>query len=100
MRLWDVDTDTEIGILWGHIGGVKSVSFSPDGRTLATAGSIDATVRLWDVDTQTEIGTLKGHTGWLNSVSFSPDGKTIVSGSNDSHRAFMGCGYTNTDSQT
>ncbi|RKU30770.1 hypothetical protein C6497_03575 [Candidatus Poribacteria bacterium] len=83
VRLWDVDTDTEIGILWGHIGRVNSVSFSPDGRTLATAGSIDGTVRLWDVDTLTEIATLRGHTGWVNSVSFSPGGKIIVSGSND-----------------
>ena len=83
VRLWDMDTDTEIGILWEHIGAVKSVSFSRDGRTLATAGSVDATVRLWDVDTQTEIGRLDGHTGWVNSVVFSPDGKTIVSGSND-----------------
>ena len=83
VRLWDMDTDTEIGILWEHIGAVKSVSFSPDGRTLATAGSVDATVRLWDVETQTEIGRLRGHTGWVNSVAFSPGGKTIVSGSND-----------------
>ena len=83
VRLWDVDTDTEIGRLWGHIGGVNSVSFSPDGRTLATAGSVDATVRLWNVDTQSETGILRGHTGWVNSVSFSPDGKTIVSGSHD-----------------
>ena len=83
VRLWDVDTDTEIGRLWGHIDNVNSLSFSPDGRTLATAGSVDATVRLWDVDTQTEIGRLRGHTGWVNSVAFNPDGKTIVSGSND-----------------
>ena len=83
VRLWDVDTDTEIGRLWGHIGAVKSVSFSPDGRTLATAGSVDATVRLWDVDTQMEIAILRGHTGWLNGIAFSPDGKTIVSASND-----------------
>ena len=83
VRLWDVDTDTEIGILWEHIGGVNSVSFSPDGHILATAGSVDGTVRLWDVATQTEIAILRGHIGWLNSVSFSPDGKTIVSGSHD-----------------
>ena len=83
VRLWDVDTDTEIGILWGHFGQVQSVSFSPDGRTLATAGSLDATVRLWDVETQTEVAILQGHTGWVNSVAFSPDGKIIVSGSND-----------------
>ena len=84
VRLWDVDTDTEIGKLWGHIGGISSVSFSPDERTLATAGSVDGTVLLWDVDTQTEIGRLRGHIGWVNSVAFSPDGKTIVSGSHDS----------------
>ena len=83
VHLWDVDTDTEIGKLWGHIGGISSVSFSPDGRRLATAGSVDGTVVLWDVDTQTEIGRLRGHTGWVNSVTFSPDGKTIVSGSHD-----------------
>ncbi len=81
--LWDVTTDTEIGILWGHIGVVQSVSFSPDGRTLASAGSIDGTIRLWDMDTLTEIAKLRGHTGWVNSVLFSPDGKTIVSASND-----------------
>ncbi|MYF99678.1 WD40 repeat domain-containing protein [Candidatus Poribacteria bacterium] len=63
VRLWNVDTDTEIGELWGHIGQVQSVSFSPDGRTLATAGSIDGTVRLWDVDTLAEIAILRGHTG-------------------------------------
>ncbi len=81
--LWDVETDTEIGGLWGHIVVVKGLSFSPDGRTLATAGSVDGTVRLWDVDTRTEIAILRGHTGWVKGVAFSPNGKTIVSGSHD-----------------
>ena len=82
VRLWDVDTRTEIDTLEGHAGYVSSVSFSPDGQTIAT-GSYDTTVRLWDVATRTEIDTLEGHTGGVNSVSFSPDGRTLASGSSD-----------------
>ena len=69
-------------MLEGHTGSVDSVSFSPDGSTLAS-GSWDDTVRLWDVVTGSEIRVLKGHTGFVRSVSFSPDGTTLASGSDD-----------------
>ncbi|MCZ8026033.1 MAG: hypothetical protein O9332_11605, partial [Microcystis sp. LE19-10.1B] len=68
--------------LVGHNDGVWSVSFSSDGKTLAT-GSEDKTIKLWNVETGQEIRTLKGHDWFVNSVSFSPDGKTLVSGSGD-----------------
>ena len=61
---------------------VSSVSFSPDGTTLAS-GSYDGTVKLWDVATRTNIATLQGHTSVVWSVSFSPDGATLASGSTD-----------------
>ena len=67
--------------LEGHTNTVYSVSFSPDGTTLAS-GSSDDTVKLWDVATRTNIATLEGHTSALgHSVSFSPDGTTLASGS-------------------
>ena len=59
---------------------VYDMSFSPDGKTLATAGAY-STIVLWETSTGNQIRTLRGHTASVYSVSFSPDGKTIASGS-------------------
>ncbi|MBD2473078.1 hypothetical protein [Nostoc sp. FACHB-145] len=68
--------------LVGHSDPVKSVSFSPDGKTLASA-SIDQTIKVWNITTGKLINTLSGHNASVNSVSFSPDGKTLASASAD-----------------
>jgi len=60
-----------------HSEDVFSVTFSPDGRLLAS-GSGDNTVKLWDVATGALVRTLTGH-----SVAFSPDGGLLASGSLD-----------------
>ena len=62
-----------------HRNGLLSVSFSPDGKTLAS-GSGDNTIKLWDVTTGKEIRTLNGLRSPVTSVSFSPDGTILVSG--------------------
>jgi WD domain, G-beta repeat len=68
--------------LEGHQNAVWSVTFSPDGKTLAS-GSQDNTIKLWNLDTGKELRTLQGHQSFVSSVSFSPDGKTLASGSRD-----------------
>jgi WD40 repeat protein/tRNA A-37 threonylcarbamoyl transferase component Bud32 len=71
-----------IATLTGHSDYVPSITFSPDGRTLAS-GSHDKTIKLWDVHSQREIATLTGHSDIVISVAFSPDGQTLASGSWD-----------------
>ena len=81
----DALTVTQIDVpLQGHTGTVMSVSFTPDGRTLAS-GSGDRTIILWDVATgQSKGAPLKGHTNTVISVAFTPNGCTLASGSHDS----------------
>ncbi len=71
----------EINRLEGHNAIANSVSFSPDGKILASA-SDDNTVKVWRSDGSL-LWNLQGHTNPVKSVRFSPDGKVIASASFD-----------------
>ncbi len=66
--------------LEGHTKNVTSVSFSPDGKYIAS-GSSDSTIKTWNTKTGKEVLTFKGHESPVFSIDWSPDSKSIVSGS-------------------
>ncbi|MEH1910793.1 WD40 repeat domain-containing protein [Nostoc sp.] len=72
---------TLVKTLHGHSSSVNSVAISPDGKTLASSGSYDETIKLWNLATGEEIDTLIGHFSPVESIAISPDGKTLVCGS-------------------
>lgn len=66
------------GSISGHTDAIVSVSFSPDGSSLAS-GSGDTTVRFWDVNTETSFRTCTAHKNWVLAISWSPDGTKLAS---------------------
>jgi dipeptidyl aminopeptidase/acylaminoacyl peptidase len=68
--------------LKGHNEGVFHVTWSPDGKWIATA-SRDRTVKLWDAASGRVVRTFTGHGNAVYSTAFSPDGMLLASGSGD-----------------
>jgi len=82
IELWNIQTQTYLGILNGHTYSVRSVAFSPEGNLLAS-GSDDGSVKVWDLASSTLRYSFEEHTSLVLGVTFAPDGTLLASASND-----------------
>ena len=89
LSVWNLAGANERMELAGHASGVTSVSFSPDGATLAST-SKDGTVKLWEPATGRLRRTLGGYPQDVQVCAFSPDGALLATGA---HRRAADLGH-------
>lgn len=69
-------------IIKAHDSHIPAVKFSPDGKTLFSAG-MDNLVKLWSVPDWEHIGTLSGHEKSVNVLNMTTDGNWLFTASSD-----------------
>ena len=84
--IWEASTGRLVRRLapeweWGDC--VRSLTFSPDGKTVALGQCYTGTVRLCDVSSGKLLADLKGHSAEILALAISPDGSQLASGSQD-----------------
>lgn len=79
IRIYSLESGTELTCLQGHDGAVQGLAFSPDGQTLA-AGTSAGSVTLWHVPSWQELGHFKTPLAAINDLRFSNSGNTLAIG--------------------
>jgi len=72
VKVWDINSGTEVSTCYGHDNEVTSVSFSPDGNQ-AISGDLDGIIILWNISDCQVIHKFFNTTK-VKSVSWSPNG--------------------------
>lgn len=79
VRIWNLETGQEVGVLRGHTRGVRALQF--DALKLVT-GSMDSTLKIWNWRTGECMRTLRGHRDAVICLTY--DQQLLISGSADS----------------
>ena len=77
--IYDGRTGEELGVP-GYTDFVRSIAFSPDGKTFASPSKRTA-IYLWDADTGKQKRILTGSGASVRRLRFSPDGRALASAS-------------------
>lgn len=80
VKIWNIETGTLVNELEGHTDTILSITYSPDGRYIAS-GSRDGTVRLWCALTGKELKKFFGYKHGTVVSAFSTNGKFLFADS-------------------
>ena len=67
---------------------IRTLTFSPDGRTLAASAERDGEILFWDIDASRVRARLRGRHPAL-SLAFAPDGRAVAAGEKEERRVTL-----------
>ena len=85
VQFWDARTANPLAELVAHRAPISGLVFSPDGKSLATAGFRDPARegKTWGSEWFTPTAALTGHKVFISGLAFSPRGDRIATASAD-----------------
>jgi WD40 repeat protein len=83
IRLWDIHTGAQLGILTGHHQSIETLVFHPHQAGLLYSSGKDGLIKLWCVKTAQKLISIDSQQSKVNTLAISPDGKLLISGGSD-----------------
>jgi WD40 repeat protein len=81
LKLWNLQSGTELMTLSGHSGLISAVAVTP--RGFVVSGSCDGALVLWDLKSGALLRSLAGHSDGITAVAVGCNGMRAISGSHD-----------------
>jgi WD40 repeat protein len=100
VTVWDAANGQRVRDFKGHVGGLLSLAFSPDGSRMASGGK-NGDVMLWDLVTGDLVRSLEAKSkpgedsplrqvsNAVTAVAFSPDGKLLLSAGHEGTKMYL-----------
>lgn len=82
IQLWEIASKRVVAALKGHVGAVRFLDISPDGRHLVTC-SYDYSIRIWSLRDGSSKSLLSTPGYYFISAKFSPNGRYVVASNLD-----------------
>ncbi len=82
LKIFEIDTGSEVKELIGHTDVVSSIRRHPDGKLMVSV-SWDGRVKIWDVGTGMQVKRFSAHDARVQAVDIDITGKYMVTGSDD-----------------